>query len=619
MSIDNDETAFTPKFGLFNNLKFTLPITVILVLVGFITGIQRTILSLYTKDVGGTGQTLGTAFFIQITLTIGTFGLMKAIADTKMSKFADVKGRRTMMLAGALIVVIGSGPMALIKSYWVLPVGNAFIGFGQGILFSAAMASLTDLSGAKQRAMALGLMELSVYGGTSLGSITAGFMAEQNADDFFIPFFVALIIGIISLVIGYFTLKETQTLIKQDQLGVSEKLNKLISDQEHIIREVDLSPFKSPTIIASYFMGNLARSIDALMIIILPLFLILINDFSTVEMSIVASSFTIMWALGMPLFGRLSDQTGRKLPVLFGGSLQATSLILIPFMPNLLWLIVISGIGGIGCSLYYPVLPSISVDIAPPEIKTQIIGRYRAALDSGYVVGPFILAIIAWISYSYYTDTDKAVEMALTAPFFVFGGLQVMIVFFFLFFVRETRPAWVQHKIAISHAEKIQELTYMIDKSVNKYLDGVSGDEYEIILAELKQVESQADTLEEMLSYRIYQRTGAQPAPDDYEFLKITTILERVAGRLLHPLQKLSVLPVERIPIELHELLREESKGLCRLMDAMVTCYKLMSEHLERVIEGYVMVDNIEAELDVNYRKLWNGLVKQGDTISPTT
>ena len=68
MSIDKNETAFTPKFGLFTNLKFTLPITLILVLVGFITGIQRTILSLYTKQVGGTDQTLGTAFFIQITL-----------------------------------------------------------------------------------------------------------------------------------------------------------------------------------------------------------------------------------------------------------------------------------------------------------------------------------------------------------------------------------------------------------------------------------------------------------------------------------------------------------------------------------------------------------------------
>jgi len=98
MSINKDEKTFTPKFGLFNNLKFTLPIALILVLVGFITGIQRTILSLYTKDVGGTEQTLGTGFFIQITLTIGTFGMMKAIADTRMGRFGKITSLQGRLL-----------------------------------------------------------------------------------------------------------------------------------------------------------------------------------------------------------------------------------------------------------------------------------------------------------------------------------------------------------------------------------------------------------------------------------------------------------------------------------------------------------------------------------------
>src|ERR1700737_3312660 len=116
-----------------------------------------------------------------------------------------------------------------------------------------------------------------------------------------------------------------------------------------------------------------------------------------------------------PVLGNLSDPSGRRRGVLFGGGALGVDYIIMGFAPALAWLFVGRAIAGAAGASFTPAYAYVA-DISPPERRAQNFGGVSAAFGIGFIIGPaiggllgtlgprapfFAAAILSLINFSY--------------------------------------------------------------------------------------------------------------------------------------------------------------------------------------------------------------------------
>ncbi|MFX1537816.1 MAG: MFS transporter, partial [Promethearchaeota archaeon] len=314
--------------------------------------------------------------------------------------------------------------------------------------------------------------------------------------------------------------------------------------------------------------------------------------------------FTLSWALVMPLAGRISDRIGRKTPTLIGLCIEGFALLgLQAGSSPFLILFVLSVLGGIGVGLYYPILPSISVDIAPEQEKPKVIGLYRAIKDSGYFTGPLLAGFVAQLWY----DSDPRLEVVLHVPL-VFASLILLIGAISLVIVRETRPGWAQFQTTLVHAQLVEKCVIQATKGLLVYLeqDAMELSSYQSRLGkytlQAKEFELQADSQLEEIAIQTYQ--SLHQSPDAETFLRIGRRLDRVAGLTLRALYRIQMISIEEIPTFIQEKLHDASIALRSLVRTTIDILQVLEIKLDAVTGFYQTIRERETDLDLMYQMM---------------
>ncbi len=583
------------------------PIISTLLLTGVTYGVQRTALSLYA-EVLATNQ-VGAQFtdflvFIQAASTIIAYGLFKGISGFLSSRVSARFKRKNTMRIGLISLLIGSVAIAFATylGLWALIIGNLFIGGGLGFFFTSSMSALTEIAGPEGSAFSVGSMEFSVYLGSSLGSFFAGLIAKEP-ENFAGSFIFALIVAGVAVGVGFFLIRkvETSELVK----GTKEEI--LLDSTKVETRWSFKNILKTPTLILSYLAGHFSRIMDSIIVLLLPVLVSTVYGFQTWEVGLVTSGFTLAWALSMPFTGRISDRFGRKETIFTGLAVEGVALILITMTHSTVYVVLLSIVAGIGTSIYYPSLPSISRDVVPIIKREQSIGIYRASLDSGYVTGPLLAIGLAYAAVNLkfwdYTDNIEAqvVENMLKFPFLVFGGILCLLSILFIFIARETRPGWVQASHSLKHGYKVLEVFQRLSRAFSFYIDEDNIEKAIELIDEAKNLEREADVLVEEVTQALY--ANIRPAPDDYQFYKITDILDSSIGHTLRSLRKIVMIPKEKLPEKFIKYLKKECKLLVEMITKAVealevVCIQPLASH--PIFEA---VGKIENSLDKNSLK----------------
>ncbi len=145
-----------------------------------------------------------TAYLITATITTPLYG-----------KLSDIFGRKPLFLIAISVFIVGSALSSFSTSMYELAAFRAVQGVGAGGLFSLALAIVGDLVPPRERAKYQGFF-LAVFGTSSvLGPLVGGFFA--GADTFLgvtgwrWVFLVNVPIGIIALIVVWFTLRIPHT------------------------------------------------------------------------------------------------------------------------------------------------------------------------------------------------------------------------------------------------------------------------------------------------------------------------------------------------------------------------------------------------------------------------
>jgi MFS family permease len=175
MTARENSPAASPdvRLGLRENWRQFSLLVLVNAFVGGMVGLERTVVPLIGSEEFKIASTTIVVSFIV------SFGVVKAFANLVSGHFADVYGRKNMLVLGWLIglpvpFMIGWGP----TWGWVIA-ANALLGISQGLTWSMTVIMKVDLVGPKSRGLAVGLNEFAGYLSVGVTAFLTGYIAER--------------------------------------------------------------------------------------------------------------------------------------------------------------------------------------------------------------------------------------------------------------------------------------------------------------------------------------------------------------------------------------------------------------------------------------------------------
>jgi len=574
------------KIGIKLHPKIALTILVAVFLLGSATGVERTIISLYAEKY----VTLG----VQLGAVISAFGALKAIVDMPSGIISDRIGRKKALIVGSITYILGAFLLAFSNSYFEILTANCLIGAGTGMFLAAAMISLSDIGGYEERAFSFGLMEFSVYAGLSAGALIAGILATiyQSLRK---PLFFTVAMSLMVLVISMTLIKETKIFIEERKYDLKYTKSS---------KRRSLSKFaKNPGLLTIYFAGHVTKIGDSLIWVFLPIYLSEVIQFNIEQIGIVQGVFTIVWALSMPLSGKISDMVGRKIPCITGLLLNGTFLFLILWAQSFPMVVMSVILAGIGIGLYYPVLPAVSADVVRPELKGSTLGLYRSLRDAGYFTGPLVLGLIIDIY-------NIKLAFSIVFSLLIICAAAISIV------VKETRPGWPAFEYSIKHTELVCEAARRVELAVCAFVNE-DVEAVKKLVQEAKIIERKADETKREIMLRLSM--GVLEAPDRADFLRLTELVDDVAGYVVGAGRRLSLLDPKNFPKEIREHFAMFTKGVTKISDLVKLAIEALRINVEETLKIVEEIEKLETDMDDWYHEISGEIIKLGEKLNTPT
>ncbi len=349
---------------------------------------------------------------------LAVLGMGKAIADLVGGYFADrwKNGRRNVMIAGTVLVVIGSlliwlsfpdlnqsavdaigqavkAKKQAIPAFDILPflmiMGGQFLnGFGIGMQNGAAMILLQDYGGATKRGLGASLQKFSLYGGKTTATYLGALLGLVTGKVMF-PFLFVGILAIIAMILNFVMIKDSREHVLIPA-GVERREPKL----------ADYKPaFTNRSLYSVYFVAFMGKWSDSWFQSVSLLFLFtVLGTYTKPEVGAIAAAFGVLWSVLNAYSGWFSDFVGRRRIALVGTSMGVvTPLLFLWFLKgpkNVFLGIAVAALWGLGTGLYYGITEVVPGDVARLASRGAIIGTFRFFRDTGNVLVPLIFAII---------------------------------------------------------------------------------------------------------------------------------------------------------------------------------------------------------------------------------
>jgi MFS family permease len=115
-----------------------------------------------------------------IGLAVGAFSVTALILRPLAGRMADARGRRPLLIGGALLCALAMGAQAFAPNLAVLVVLRLTLGVAEAFFFVAGFAALADLAPAHRTGEALSFNSLSLYLGIALGPLIGELLLDAG-------------------------------------------------------------------------------------------------------------------------------------------------------------------------------------------------------------------------------------------------------------------------------------------------------------------------------------------------------------------------------------------------------------------------------------------------------
>jgi MFS family permease len=337
------------------------------------------VMPLYADDFGVSETAIG--------FTIAIYGFARFLVNVPAGVLADRVGRRGTLAIGGLTTVVGTLTCAVAPDYWVLLGGRFVAGAGAAMVLTAGQIVLADIATRDNRGRVMAIYMGVFLFAVGAGAFPGGWLASNVG--LASPFVVNAILAGTVTVIAWFALPETRNL-NDDPAGTPVVIT--VPPTGTVIRRlVNVPGFVQ--ISAVSFSSFFARTGGLFTII--PL---LAKDKIGASASDIGLGLSMISVIGLILVypsGVLVDRLGRKrviVPSMILAGVAMCAYLLTTSIPMFLVASVVwsaaTGMSGAAPAAY-------AADIAPRGLTAATMSWYRSISDSGYVIGPLLLGLIA--------------------------------------------------------------------------------------------------------------------------------------------------------------------------------------------------------------------------------
>ena len=370
-------------------------------LVGFAIGMTRTVIPALAESEFGVAQ----GSFLLLTAFVVAFGVVKAVMNFVAGRLSERIGRKQVLLWGWVIalpipVMIWAAP----NWSWIVA-ATVLLGINQGLCWSMTQTAKLDITRADQRGLTMGLNEFSGYLGVALAGVITAYVAEALGARLGLLIF-GMVVIITALVLTVVWVKDTLPWAQAETAAHKLTAPKFLprypqSMAEHpSTREVfALMSWRDKRLAALSQAGLVEKSVDALVWVILPVFLVSPRGQPDGD----GLDRRRLWLC----LGRIATVSPDACQIMWGGFwpnvlgmwICGAGVAMIPFGDGALWWSLWAGFGRLrhGTPLY-PNLGASVADITPPAWRGSAIGIYRFWRDLGYGIGALGLGLAAHLS-----------------------------------------------------------------------------------------------------------------------------------------------------------------------------------------------------------------------------
>ena len=376
-------SASSVALGLRENWQQFSLLVLINAFVGGMVGLQGTVIPLIGAQEFKIASTTAVLSFIV------SFGVIKAIANLVSGHFADVYGRKHMLVLGWLIGLPVPFMIAWGPSWGWIIAANALLGINQGFAWSMTVIMKVDLVGPKSRGLAVGLNEFAGYLSVGLTALLAGYIAQRYGLRPQ-PFYLGIGYAVLGLILSTLLVRDTRHHVGLEISHHHASTGEAIAFWEVFRR----ASFGDRNLFAASQAGLVNNLNFGMSWGIFPLFFAGLG-LAVERIGILNSVYPAVWGVLQTVTGPLSDRWGRKGLIMTGMWVQASGLFMIAATRSFGWWFLASVLLGLGTAMVYPTLIAAVSDASHPSWRARSLSVYRFWRDLGYAVGALSAGTIA--------------------------------------------------------------------------------------------------------------------------------------------------------------------------------------------------------------------------------
>jgi MFS family permease len=326
-------------------------------------GMLLVVLPVYANDDLGVGS-------FGVALVIGAVSPMILVSQPIAGRIGDRKGRRVLIVAGALIAAASVAAYALADSLELLIAFRLFTGLGEAMLLVGAATMITDLAPERRRGEALSLYSLGLWGGLALGPLLGE--AVLGNDRFTAVWLLAAGFCLASAAIGT-TLPETAPVRTADEPRARSRLVHPAGVGPGLVLALTVFGFAGLGTFAALYARELGMDGAGAVFLV----------------------FSVVVVATRVVARQAPDRLGPKRASGTALLLISAGLLTIGFWNAPLGLYAGTVVLAFGQALAFPALMTLAVSGAPARERSSVIGTFTAFTELGFAAGALALGAVA--------------------------------------------------------------------------------------------------------------------------------------------------------------------------------------------------------------------------------
>ena len=391
-----------PQLGILPNLGQFLVQTLLVFFVGMTVGLERNVVPVLAEEEFAIASSSVILSFVV------SFGFVKALLNLFGGRLSESWGRKPVLVLGWLVAI----PIPLIiiwaPNWWWIVFANLLMGVNQGLAWSMTVTAKMDLVGSRWRGLATGINEFAGYSGVATSALVTGYLAAAYGLRP-VPFYFGLAVILAGLGIAVVLTRETLHHARREARLRETARSGTTPDPAQPARNgrgpsfwdiFKLTTWGDRAMFAACQAGLLHKFADALVWVSFPLFF-KAQGLGVGSIGLIIGVYGFTWGILQLATGYMTDQLGRKWPIVAGLYLCGTGVWLTVVVSGTSMWMATAAIIGVGMALLYPSLLASIADVAHPSWRGTSLGVYRMWRDSGYAFGALSIGVIAdYISFN---------------------------------------------------------------------------------------------------------------------------------------------------------------------------------------------------------------------------